>query len=84
MLAILGLRSLYFVLAGAMRHFRYLRIGLALVLVLIGTKMLAARWYTVPAGASLLVMAVLLALSVGGSVLTSRRQRGKTKLAIKT
>jgi tellurite resistance protein TerC len=77
MLAILGLRSLYFVLAGAMRHFRYLRIGLALLLVLIGIKMLVARWYTVPAGVSLLVMAVLLALSIGGSVLTSRRQRAK-------
>jgi tellurite resistance protein TerC len=84
MLAILGLRSLYFVLAGAMRHFRYLRMGLAVVLILIGIKMLAARWYTVPAGVMLAVMAALLALSIGGSVMASRRERDKTKLAQKT
>jgi tellurite resistance protein TerC len=79
MLAILGLRSLYFVLAGAMSRFRYLRVGLAVVLVLVGVKMLAARWYTVPAHISLMVMAVLLALSIGGSLFASRHQLGKTK-----
>jgi tellurite resistance protein TerC len=81
MLAILGLRSLYFVLAGAMQHFRYLRIGLAAVLVLIGVKMLAARWYQAPAGVSLAIMAALLALSIGGSLLAGRRQQNKTKIA---
>ena len=40
MFAILGLRSLYFVLAGAMDYFRYLKVGLSLVLVFIGVKML--------------------------------------------
>ncbi|MGO8699405.1 MAG: TerC family protein [Limisphaerales bacterium] len=78
MLAILGLRSLYFVLVGAMRHFRYLRIGLAVVLILIGIKMLAARWYTVPAGVSLVVITALLALSIAGSVVAGRRERDKT------
>ena len=71
--AILGLRSLYFVVAGAIRNFRYLRIGLAAVLVLIGLKMLAARWYPMPAGVSLAVVAALLGLSMGGSVLAARR-----------
>lgn len=42
--AILGLRSLYFVLASAMGYFRYLKYGLALVLVVIGVKMLAEHW----------------------------------------
>jgi tellurite resistance protein TerC len=77
MFAILGLRSLYFVLAGAMEHFRYLRIGLAGVLVLIGIKMIAARWYVMPAGLSLAAVAALLFLSMGGSVLASRRERRK-------
>jgi tellurite resistance protein TerC len=64
---------LYFVVAGAIRNFRYLRIGLAAVLVLIGLKMLAARWYPMPAGVSLAVVAALLGLSMGGSVLAARR-----------
>jgi tellurite resistance protein TerC len=42
--AILGLRSLYFALAGLMDRFRYLKVSLALVLVLVGGKMLAASW----------------------------------------
>lgn len=75
--AILGLRSLYFVLAGALQYFRYLRVGLAGVLVLIGLKMLAARWYAMPAGLSLALVAALLAASIGGSVLAGRRERGE-------
>jgi tellurite resistance protein TerC len=50
--AILGLRSLYFVLAGAIGSFRYLRTGLACVLVVIGLKMLIARWWSVPTSLS--------------------------------
>jgi len=42
--AILGLRSLYFVLAGALKYFRYLKAGLSVVLVFIGLKMLVAKW----------------------------------------
>ena len=42
--AILGLRSLYFALAGMMNKFRYLKVALALVLLLVGVKMLAASW----------------------------------------
>jgi tellurite resistance protein TerC len=67
--AILGLRALYFVLAGAMGKFRHLKTGLALVLVFIGTKMLLSGVVHVPIGISLGVVATLIA----GSVILSRR-----------
>src|SRR5208283_4363033 len=46
--AILGLRSLYFAVAGAIQRFRFLKTGLAAVLVCVGVKMLAAPWYAAP------------------------------------
>jgi tellurite resistance protein TerC len=67
--AILGLRALFFVLAGAMQKFHYLKTGLALVLVFIGAKMLLATVYHVPVAASLGVVASLLAGSVVVSLL---------------
>jgi tellurite resistance protein TerC len=79
MFAILGLRSLYFALSGAIHYFRYLRVGLAGVLVLIGLKMLAARWVAIPAGLSLALVAALLAASICGSILAARRERGEKK-----
>jgi tellurite resistance protein TerC len=48
--AILGLRSLFFVVSGAMRGLRYLHAGLAAVLSIVGVKMLAEPWYRVPTG----------------------------------
>jgi len=65
--AILGLRALYFVLAGVLGTFRYLNTGLALVLAFVGGKMMLAGIYEVPIGTSLAVIAALL----GGSVLVS-------------
>lgn len=65
--AILGLRALYFLLAGIMGQFRFLKVGLGLVLVFVGAKMTFADFYKVPIGVSLLVVAGLLA----GSVLLS-------------
>ena len=66
-LAILGLRSLYFVLTGAMAGFRYLRPALALLLSFVGTKMLLSGVVHVPLGLSLgLIVAIL-----GGGVLAS-------------
>ncbi len=65
--AILGLRSLFFLLAGIMDRFRYLKVGLALVLVFVGGKMVIASWYEVPILASLLVIVGL----IGGAVLAS-------------
>jgi len=66
--AILGLRSLFFVVSGAMRELRYLGAGLAAVLCFVGLKMIAQPWYEVPTAASLAVIAALLALSVGASL----------------
>jgi tellurite resistance protein TerC len=73
--AVLGLRSLYFVVSGAMRNLRFLSAGLAAILSFIGIKMLARPWYDVPTAASLAVIAVLLALSIGASFAARRRSR---------
>lgn len=65
--AILGLRSLYFVLSGAAERFKYVQPGLALVLVFVGIKMAVADWLKIPVGASLAVIVLL----VGGSIAAS-------------
>jgi tellurite resistance protein TerC len=70
--AILGLRSLYFALAGVVRMFHYLSIGLAGVLVFVGGKMLLVDVVKVPTALSLGVIAVILAVSVVASVLRPR------------
>ncbi|HZM03467.1 MAG TPA: TerC family protein [Candidatus Saccharimonadales bacterium] len=73
--AILGLRSLYFVLAGAIQYFRFLKAGLSAVLVFIGAKMLIAHWYRVPTALSLCVILAITTLSIGLSVLTEWRKK---------
>lgn len=65
--AILGLRSMYFLLAGMVDRFVYLKYGLAAVLSFIGVKMLIAGFVTLPIGASLAVVAALLLVSVVAS-----------------
>jgi tellurite resistance protein TerC len=70
--AILGLRSLFFVVSGAMRGLRYLHAGLAAVLSIVGLKMLAEPWYRVPTGASLGAIAGILALSIGASLVARK------------
>jgi len=68
--AILGLRSMYFLMAGVVDKFRYLRFGLAIVLTFIGLKMLAgAVGFHIPTTISLVVVAVVLAGSVVASLL---------------
>lgn len=67
--AILGLRSMYFALAGMMKLFHYLNYGLSVVLMFIGAKMLLPQRYHVPTWAALVVVAGVLALSVLASVL---------------
>jgi tellurite resistance protein TerC len=67
--AILGLRSLYFLLAGVMDRFRYLKIGLAGVLLFVGAKMLLSGVITIPVGLSLGVIALLIGVSIGVSLL---------------
>ncbi len=71
--AILGLRALYFALAGAMQLFHYLHLGLSSILVFIGVKMLFADIYTIPIVIALSVVAGILIMSVVASVLRPRR-----------
>jgi tellurite resistance protein TerC len=66
-MAMLGLRSLYFVLAGALDRLRYLRHGLAVILVFTGTKMLANNWVRISAGMSVLVIAIVLLTTLAAS-----------------
>ncbi len=67
--AILGLRSLFFALSGLIERFVHLRSALALVLLFIGGKMVAAPWFAVSQGAALAVVATLLAGAVALSLL---------------
>ncbi len=82
--AILGLRSLYFVLAGAIGYFRYLRVGLSLVLCVIGVKMLiGALDVDIPTTISLAVVASIILTSIVFSVIVTQRdhaaaRKGKT------
>lgn len=72
-LAILGLRALYFLLAGIIHKFHYLQLGLSVVLIFIGVKMLLADIYHVPTAVSLGVIALVLGASVAGSLIWPRR-----------
>jgi tellurite resistance protein TerC len=72
--AILGLRSMYFALAGMMEMFEYLHYGLATVLVFIGGKMLAAHYYEMPTVMALGVVAGILVISIVGSVTFPRKK----------
>jgi tellurite resistance protein TerC len=67
--AILGLRALYFALAGMMGKFHYLKVGLSLVLIFVGAKMLLAGIYKIPILVSLAVIVSLLAGSIVASLL---------------
>ncbi len=67
--AILGLRSLYFALSGIMKLFRFLKIGLAVILCFIGLKMLGEHWISISTGTSLAVIGTVLATSVLMSLL---------------
>jgi len=74
--AILGLRAMFFLLAGVMDRFRYLKPGLAAVLVFVGAKMMLTDLYKIPITVSLAVVAGILAVAVAASlVVTSREQR---------
>ena len=72
--AILGLRSLYFALAGLMNLFHYLKIGLAVVLTFVGTKMLLAEVFPIPIMLTLLVVGGVILLSVLASLIWPKRE----------
>jgi TerC family integral membrane protein len=73
-LAILGLRSLYFVFANIIRKFYYLKPALAIILTYVGVKMLLADIFKIPTVASLLIIILVLAIAVGASLIRARRQ----------
>lgn len=70
--AILGLRSLYFALAGIEKYFTYLKYGLAAILVFVGLKMLVVDFIHIPVEISLIVIAFLLAISMIASVIRKK------------
>lgn len=73
--AVLGLRSMYFVLAGMMELFHHLHYGLSVVLIFIGAKMLISDYYQIPTGVALGVVAGVLLLSILGSLLDPRGEQ---------
>ncbi len=72
--AILGLRSMYFALAGMMEMFRYLHYGLSLVLVFVGAKMLLSHYIEIPTHLALAAVAGVLAISVIASIANPRKK----------
>ena len=72
--AILGLRALYFALAGVIHRFRYLKYGLSLVLIVIGAKMLLVDLYKVPTAVALGITAALIGGSIVLSLVKTRRE----------
>ncbi len=76
--AILGLRALYFLLAGVMDLFRYLNYGLSAVLVFVGAKMVGEYWtgqHFVSPAIPLVIILVLLGISIAASLVAERRER---------
>ncbi len=71
--AILGLRSLYFLLSGLVRAFAYLKYGVSLILAFVGAKMILSEVFPIPTGVSLFVILSLLAASTGLSLLRPQK-----------
>ncbi|HEV2488394.1 MAG TPA: TerC/Alx family metal homeostasis membrane protein [Candidatus Acidoferrales bacterium] len=74
--AILGLRALYFVLAGWVERLRHLDMGISFILIFIGAKMILARWMEIPITVSLGVIGVLLTAAATASILDKRPPAG--------
>ena len=79
--AILGLRSLYFLLAGVVNKFRYLKLGLSVVLAFVGTKMVITDIYKIPVVVSLGVIASILAVAIAASLWKADRSSKELSLA---
>jgi tellurite resistance protein TerC len=74
-LAILGLRSMYFALAGVIRAFRFLHYGLAAVLLFVGVKMIIHDWFDIPTGWTLAAVLGMLTIAMVASWVASRMER---------
>jgi tellurite resistance protein TerC len=73
--AILGLRAMYFALAGCMDMFKYLNYGLAVVLSFVGAKMLLTDIYPISINISLVIIAVILSIAIVASIISARREK---------
>jgi tellurite resistance protein TerC len=76
--AILGLRSYYFLLSGALEMFQYVDEGVSVVLVFVGAKMLAEPWIHLSPLVSLAVVCGILGTALAASIIAARRSRGKS------
>ena len=76
--AILGLRAMYFLLAGAIERFHLLKYGLAMVLVFVGAKMLIVDFYKIPVGLSLGIVGLIIATFMFASLWVTRKPAGGT------
>jgi tellurite resistance protein TerC len=76
--AILGLRSLYFALAGIEKYFKYLKYGLALILVFVGSKMALADFFKIPVEISLVIIGVILGVSMLASVRKTKKDENNS------
>jgi tellurite resistance protein TerC len=74
-MAILGLRALFFVLAGMLGYFKYLKHGVALILFFVGVKMMIVSFYKIPVSVSLIVIFSVLLVSVGISLLMMKKEK---------
>jgi tellurite resistance protein TerC len=72
--AIMGLRSMYFALAGLIEMFRYLHYGLAVVLMFVGVKMIGSNYLQMPTWVALGVVVVVLGIAVVASILNPKKQ----------
>ena len=75
--AILGLRSMYFAVSGLMKLFRFLHYGLAIILILVGVKMLAGDYVEIPIGVTLGTVALVLAVSIALSMAFPAKSEGE-------
>lgn len=82
--AILGLRALYFLLAGILQYFQFLDEGLAITVMFIGAKMLASPWVHISTGLSLAIVGGIIALSILISVLRTKPQKLPVKVQVIT
>ncbi len=73
--AILGLRSMYFLLAGLITQFYYLKLGLSVLLIYVGVKMLIVEFYHIPTDISLMIVVGILGVAVAASVVRAKRLR---------
>ncbi|MDX1975920.1 MAG: TerC family protein [Rickettsiales bacterium] len=71
--AILGLRSMYFLLAGMITKFYYLKLGLAVLLIFVGVKMSIVEWYHIPTTTSLAAILAILGVAVMASILRAKK-----------